>query len=470
MRKKKELTIEKLLVTDIGAEGKALGRHGEKVVFLPWAIPGDVVDVRIHKQRKNYLEGRAVHFHSYSADRVEPFCSHFGTCGGCKWQHLPYESQLKYKQKQVTDQLERIGKLSLPAVQPILPSPDTTHYRNKLEFTFSNRRWLSREEMENPPDDLEPNALGFHIPGKFDKVLDIGTCHLQAEPSNAIRLAVKAFALEQGYSFFDLRSQEGLLRNLIIRTSSLGEIMVILVFFDDDPEKRTSMLDHLWASFPVITSLCYIINTKANDSILDQDAIHYKGREYILEKMGELKFKIGPKSFYQTNASQARAMYEMIASWADLRGDEVVYDLYTGTGTIAIYLAGKARKVIGVESVPEAIEDARENARLNGVDNVQFFTGDIRDVLNPDFFSSQGLPQLVVLDPPRAGIHQNVVNALLDAKPERIIYVSCNPATQARDLNLVAHRYRIARVQPVDMFPHTHHVENMVLLERQDPD
>jgi len=465
-RKKNHLLIEKLKVSDIGAEGKALGRWENRVVFLPLACPGDVVDVRVTRQHRNYLEGIPVHFHRYSKDRTEPVCSHFGKCGGCKWQHLSYPMQLKYKQKQVVDQLERIGKLPLPRIRKIMASPETTYYRNKLEFTFSNNRWLTPEEMEGKKEVKEKNALGFHIPGKFDKVLDIEKCYLQPEPSNTIRLAVKQFALEKGYSFFDLKSQEGLLRNLIIRTSGIGEIMIIVVFAADDPGKREELLHYLWSEFPALTSLYYIINRKKNDSILDQEAIHYKGREYIVEQMGDLKFKIGAKSFYQTNSRQAQAMYELIAEWSGLKGNEVVYDLYTGTGTIAIFLAGKARRVVGIESVPEAIEDAWENARLNGMEHVHFATGDNKDVLNPAFIDRHGQPHLVVLDPPRVGIHQRVTNTLLTLLPERIIYVSCNPATQARDLNLMSHRYRITRVQPIDMFPHTHHVENVVMMER----
>lgn len=448
----------------MGAEGKALGRVGDKVVFVTHAVPGDVVDIQVRRKRKSYLEGFITQYHQYADLRQEPVCRHFGVCGGCKWQMLPYEKQIEQKEKQVKDQLERIGGFRNLPVSPILGSAQSEFYRNKLEFTFSNKRWLTQDEIEHQEDITKREALGFHIPGMFDKVLDIDKCWLQPDPSNGIRNYIRAYALENGLSFFDLREQTGLLRNLIIRTSSNGELMVILSVAEDDHETITRLLNHLIQEFPQITSLNYVINQKKNDTILDQEIVCFAGRDHIFEEMEGLRFKIGPKSFYQTNSHQAFELYKVARDFAGLTGHEVVYDLYTGTGTIANFIARKAKKVVGIETVPEAIEDARVNAQLNGIDNTEFLVGDMKDILTPDLFNQYGYPDVIILDPPRAGLHANVVEVLKKAGAPKIVYVSCNPATQARDLALMADRYTIEKVQPVDMFPHTHHVENVVLL------
>jgi len=466
--KKKSLPLlENVTVTDVAAEGKALARVDNMVIFMPFAAPGDVVDVQIIKKRKQHALGRVVRYVSYSEERVAAFCPHFGVCGGCQWQHLPYEAQLRYKQQQVADNLQRIGKIELPELRPILGSEKTTEYRNKLEFTFSDKRWRTYEEVASgqefsPEDDL---ALGFHIPGMFDKVLDIRTCYLQEDFSNRLRREVKAWCQAQGYGFFNLRSQTGLMRNLIVRTSSTGEKMVIVVFHDPDESRIHALMQHIADRFPEITSLLYIVNDKCNDTIFDREVHVFSGRDYMLEKMEDLQFKIGPKSFYQTNSSQACRLYGVVREFAALSGSELVYDLYTGTGTIANFLARQARQVIGVEYVPEAIEDAKVNAALNGLDNTLFFAGDVKDIVNEDFLARYGVPDVLVTDPPRAGMHEDVVRTILSARPGRIIYVSCNPATQARDLSLLDASYRVGAVQPVDMFPHTQHVENVVCLD-----
>ncbi len=452
---------------DIAAEGKAIGRYNDVVVFVPQVIPGDVVNIQVNKMRKNYMEGFVTKLVTPSPLRVEPFCEHFGVCGGCKWQHLPYDMQLHYKHKQVVDQLTRIGHLEMPEISPILGSAKVENYRNKLEYTFSSKRWITIEEVENNTDIEQPNALGFHIPGMFDKILAIENCHLQAEPSNAIRLAVRDYTLANGYEYFDIRNQNGLMRNLIIRTSTTGEVMVIVVFYYENEERRTPLMNHLKEQFPQITSLQYIVNTKGNDSITDQEVILFSGKDHIIEEMEGLKFKVGPKSFYQTNSEQAYELYKITRDFAGLTGNEVVYDLYTGTGTIANFVASKSKKVVGVEYVPEAIEDAKVNAEINGITNTTFYAGDMKDVLNDRFIDENGHPDVIILDPPRAGIHDDVAATILRAMPDRIVYVSCNPATQARDIALLAHAYEVKRVQPVDMFPHTHHVENVVLLDRK---
>lgn len=439
-----------------------MGRHNDVVVFVPLTVPGDVVDVQIRSKRRRFMEGYVVNWVSRSPMRVEPFCGHFGVCGGCKWQNLPYDVQLRQKQTQVRDQLTRIGHLSLPEVEPTLPSEKTTFYRNKLEFTFASRRWMTREEVSNGEELKDPEALGFHIPGMFDKVMDVRKCWLQPEPSNAIRLAVREFCVENGYDFYDARSHEGLMRNMIVRTSSTGEVMVIVVFARD--EKVVELLDHLRAKFPEITSLMYIINGKLNDSIGDQEVVLHSGRDHIFEEMEGLRFKIGGKSFYQTNSGQAWNLYKIAREFAALRPTDVVYDLYTGTGTIANFVARGCSRVVGVEYVPEAIEDARVNSALNNINNTVFFAGDMKDVLSDEFIARNGHPDVVILDPPRAGVHEDVLDVLLRAAPERIVYVSCNPASQARDLAILDRLYKVERVQPVDMFPHTHHVENVVKL------
>ncbi len=467
-KKRKQLPLlEKVPVTGVAAEGKAIARVDGMTVFVPYAVPGDVADIQITKKKSNYAEGKVTRFESFSENRADPFCEHFGTCGGCKWQILPYGEQLKYKQEQVEDNLTRIGKVELPEISPILGAPETTFYRNKLEFTFSDKRWLTEKEISSGSEPRQMDALGFHIPGMFDKVLDINKCWLQDDLSNQIRNAARDFCLKNKFSFFDLRNQSGLMRTLILRNTSVGEWMVIVVFYEDDAEKREMLLNFLAGKFPQITSLLYIINRKANDTITDQEVICWKGREYIVEEMEGLQFKIGPKSFYQTNSRQAYSLYKVAREFAGLSGSERVYDLYTGTGTIANFVARNARKVIGIEFVEEAIEDARKNSRNNNIENTSFFAGDMRKILTVDFIREHGRPDVIITDPPRAGMHDDVIGAILFAEPQRIVYVSCNPATQARDLNLLDSKYRVARVQPVDMFPQTHHVENVVLLERR---
>jgi len=467
-KKRKQLPLlEKVPVTGVAAEGKAIARVDGMTVFVPYAVPGDVADIQITKKKSNYAEGKVTRFESFSENRADPFCEHFGTCGGCKWQILPYGEQLKYKQKQVEDNLTRIGKVELPEISPILGAPETTFYRNKLEFTFSDKRWLTEKEISSGSEPRQMDALGFHIPGMFDKVLDINKCWLQDDLSNQIRNAARDFCLKNKFSFFDLRNQSGLMRTLILRNTSVGEWMVIVVFYEDDAEKREMLLNFLAGKFPQITSLLYIINRKANDTITDQEVICWKGREYIVEEMEGLQFKIGPKSFYQTNSRQAYSLYKVAREFAGLSGSERVYDLYTGTGTIANFVARNAGKVIGIEFVEEAIEDARKNSRNNNIENTSFFAGDMRKILTVDFIREHGRPDVIITDPPRPGMHDDVIGAILFAEPQRIVYVSCNPATQARDLNLLDSKYRVARVQPVDMFPQTHHVENVVLLERR---
>jgi 23S rRNA (uracil1939-C5)-methyltransferase len=467
VKKKKFPILEKVLITDVAAEGVALARVNDMVVFVPHVIPGDVVDVQINRKRSNFQEGFPILFYEYSKDRIQPFCTHFGACGGCKWQILPYDKQLFYKAKQVKDVFERIGKLSFPEINPIKASAHTEFYRNKLEFSFSNKRWLTNEDMEHRDSITDFNALGFHVTGKFDKIVDVTKCHLQTDPSNGIRDAVKVYATEHNLTFFDIREHSGFLRSLIIRTASSGEVMVILSFYHENKKDRIALLEHLKAAFPNITSLMYVINGKGNDTIADLDIICYHGKDYILEEMEGLKFIVGPKSFYQTNSQQTYELYKITRDFAELTGSEVVYDLYTGTGTIANFVASKASKVIGVEYVPEAIEDAKKNSSFNGITNTSFVAGDMKDVFTQLFIDTNGHPDVIILDPPRAGIHEDVVRAILYCKPSRIVYVSCNPATQARDLAMLADEYEIKEVQPVDMFPHTHHVENVVKLVRK---
>lgn len=467
-RKRKELPLlEGVTITGVAAEGKAMAKVDGMALFVPFAAPGDVADIQITRKKNNFAEGRVVRFQQLSSLRSEPFCQHFGVCGGCKWQHLPYEEQLRYKQQQVEDSLTRIGKVELPAITPILGAPQTTFYRNKMEYTFSDKRWLTNEEVRSNKEFGQMNALGFHIPGMYDKVLDIQKCWLQDDLANRIRNSVRGYCLEYDYSFFDLRNQGGLMRTLLIRNSSIGEWMVIVVFFEDDREKIEGLMDYLASEFPQITSLLYIINQKANDTITDQEVLVWKGRDHIIEEMEGLQFRIGPKSFYQTNSEQAHHLYEVARSFAQLTGEERVYDLYTGTGTIANFVARNAREVIGIEYVEEAIADAKINSEINGIGNTRFYAGDMKNVLTSEFIAEQGRPDVVITDPPRAGMHDDVVQAILLAAPKRIVYVSCNPATQARDLNLLDTAYRVTRVQPVDMFPHTHHVENVVLLEKR---
>jgi 23S rRNA (uracil1939-C5)-methyltransferase len=467
-RRNKKQVFTKVEVIDAGAKGKTIAKAPDgKVIFLSNAIPGDVVDVQTFKKRKAYYEGKATTFHTLSKKRTEPVCEHFGTCGGCKWQNMAYEHQLYYKQKEVTNNLTRIGHIELPEVTPILGSANEYFYRNKMEFSFSDSRWLTLKEIQSDKDLGNKNALGFHIPGMWDKILDVKKCYLQADPSNAIRNAVKAFAIEHNFEFFNTRNQEGLLRTLMIRTSSTGDIMVVVQFFKDDKEKRELLLNHLSETFPEITSLQYIINEKANDTIYDQEVICYKGEDHIFEEMEGLKFKINAKSFYQTNSDQAYELYKIARDFAGLTGNELVYDLYTGTGTIAQFVAKQAKKVIGVEAVPDAITAAKENAQLNGIDNVEFYVGDMKNVFNDSFIKTHGQPEVIITDPPRDGMHKDVVNQILNISPEKIVYVSCNSATQARDLALMDAVYKVTKTQAVDMFPQTHHVENVVLLEKR---
>lgn len=466
-RRGKYPVLENIKIEDVAAEGKALARVNDKVLFTTFAVPGDVVDIQITNKRKSYLEGYVVNYREYSSLRTKPFCEHFGMCGGCKWQNLPYSEQLKFKQKQVVDQLTRIAKVDLPEISPILGSEKTTHYRNKLEFTFSESRWLSQEEIASGADFEPEPALGYHIPGKFDKVFDVKNCYLQPEPSNSIRLSIKKYAIENNLPFLNLRSKDGLLRNIIVRTASTGDVMLIVVVKEFNDAVK-GLLNHVKNEFSQVTSLFYVVNQKVNDTINDLDLVLFHGKDHILEEMEGIKFKVGPKSFYQTNSDQAYELYKVAREFADIKPEDHVYDLYTGTGTIANFVAAKAKHVVGIEYVPEAIEDAKVNSNLNGIQNTSFFAGDIKDLLTEGFMHEQGYPDVVILDPPRAGVHLDVLEAILHANPNRIVYVSCNPATQARDIAILDKGYRVTRIQPVDMFPHTHHVENVVLMEKRD--
>ncbi|AOC93310.1 23S rRNA (uracil-C(5))-methyltransferase RlmCD [Flavobacterium anhuiense] len=461
-----KVVFHQIQVLDAGAKGVSVAKAPDgKVIFIPNVVPGDVVDVQTLKKRKAYYEGKAVKFHELSEYRVDPICEHFGVCGGCKWQNMKYSQQLAFKQNEVKNHLQRIGKIELPEFEDILGSEKQFFYRNKMEFSFSNSRWLTEKEIGSTEDLGNRNALGFHIPKMWDKILDINKCHLQEDPSNAIRNEIRAFANEHNLAFFNPREHSGLLRTVMIRTVSTGEIMVLIQFFEDDKENRELILDHLYEKFPQITSLQYVVNGKQNDTIYDQDVILYKGRDYILEEMEGLKFSINAKSFYQTNSDQAYELYKITRDFAGLTGNETVYDLYTGTGTIAQFVSKKAKKVIGVESVPEAIIDAKANAERNNIRNCEFFVGDMKVVFNEAFIAQHGKPDVIITDPPRDGMHKDVVEQILKIAPKRVVYVSCNSATQARDLALMDEKYKVTRVRPVDMFPQTHHVENVVLLE-----
>ena len=463
-----KIVFDHIKVLDAGAKGVSVAKAPDgKVIFIPNVVPGDVVDVQTFKKRKSFYEGKAVKFHEYSEHRVEPICEHFGVCGGCKWQNMKYSQQLYYKQNEVKNHLQRIGKVALPEFEPILGSEKKFFYRNKMEFSFSNSRWLTEQEIEQTETLKNRNALGFHIPKMWDKILDIQKCHLQEDPSNAIRNEVRDFANIHGLTFFNPRAHEGLLRTLMLRTASTGEIMVLIQFFENDKANRELLLDHLYEKFPQITSLQYVVNNKANDTLYDTDIKLYKGRDYILEEMEGLKFSINAKSFYQTNSDQAYELYKITRDFAGLTGDEIVYDLYTGTGTIAQFVSKKAKKVIGVESVPEAIADAKENAKRNNITNCDFFVGDMKVVFNEHFIAQHGHPDVIITDPPRDGMHAAVIDQILKIAPNKIVYVSCNSATQARDLALMDETYKVTRVRPVDMFPQTHHVENVVLLEKR---
>lgn len=468
-RKRKPLpVIEGLEINALAAEGNAIGRHGDMVVFVPFGAPGDIVNVKLEKKKKSYANGRIVSFLHKSDCRVEPRCEHFTICGGCRWQHLPYEVQLQSKRQQVVDALERIAKVDLPEIAPTLGSSNIWEYRNKMEYTFSNRCWLTFEQLESGEEFPDRDAAGFHIPGAFDKVLDITKCHLQDNLGNRIRLFIKKYGKEHNLSFYDLKAQSGFLRTLMIRIASTGEVMVIMAVGEDRPDEIEGLMHAVANEFPEISSLMYAVNTKVNDTLGDIDIIAYKGKLYIEEEMEGLKFRVGPKSFYQTNSLQAYELYKVARNFAQLSGEELVYDLYTGTGTIANFVSKQARKVIGIEYVEDAVADARINASVNGIDNVEFFAGDMKDVLNDDFIAHHGRPDVMIVDPPRAGMHTDVVETILRAEPKAIVYVSCNPATQARDLALLDCKYGVEAVQPVDMFPHTHHVENVIRLVRRD--
>lgn len=464
MPKKKPLPVlEGITVESVGAEGKAIARYENRVIFVPMVIPGDVIDVRVTKKRHSYWEANLLRLVSPSPDRIPPVCAHFGICGGCKWQMLPYELQLKYKAKQVSDQLTRIGRLNLPPIRPIIGADHPEFYRNKMEYTFSNRRWLTTQEMAEGKE--AGPSLGLHVRGLFDKVIQVEKCWLQPDPANAIRDEAWKFVSDHGFTCFDLKDQHGMMRNLTIRCTSTGEWMVIVSFHEDRPDERKHLLDHLVKTFPFLTSLVYVINPKRNDTISDLEVITWYGKDYIVEEMEWLHFKISPKSFFQTNTHQVHRLYNVTREFAGLTGNEIVYDLYTGTGTIAQFLASAASRVVGIEYLPEAIADARINAEFNGIGNAEFLVGDIKDAFKPELYEKYGKPDVIILDPPRAGIHPDVVEAVRNAAPARIVYVSCNPATQARDLALLSDLYEIREVQPVDMFPHTHHVENVVKLE-----
>lgn len=455
--------LQNIQVIDIAEEGKGVGKSDDLVIFIDKAVPGDIVDVELLRRKKKFYEGKIQNLVKPSEHRTEPFCEHFGVCGGCKWQHLTYDAQLQFKQKSVSDALQRLGKVDVSDMEPILGSADSRYYRNKLEYTFSDKRWLTDGDMRLD-ETMEMNALGYHIPGRFDKILDIDHCYLQADPSNEIRNKVREYALEAGISFYNLKNHEGALRNLIIRTTSTGELMVIVVFAYADEEQIEGMMKFIATEFKSINSLLYIVNHKKNDTIFDQDIHTYAGADHIFENMDGLKFKIGPKSFYQTNSAQAFELYKIARDFANFKGDELVYDLYTGAGTIANFIAGNVKNVVGIEYVPTAIEDAKINSEINGIKNTSFFAGDMKDILNEDFISTHGKPDVVITDPPRAGMHPDVVKRLLEMEAEKIVYVSCNAATQARDIELLKEKYEVGRIKPVDMFPHTQHVENVVLL------
>lgn len=459
--------LEEVEISGVAAEGNALARVNDMVVFVPFGAPGDVVDIQLTKKKKNYAEGRIVKLRRAGDVRVEPQCGDFTVCGGCRWQHLPYEFQLQCKQQQVKDAIERIAKVEAPEVSPIIGSENIWEYRNKMEYTFSNKKWLTYEQLASGEEFNDRDGAGFHIPGAFDKVLDIEKCHLQDDFGNRLRTFIRDYGKARGYTFYDLRGQSGLLRTLMVRIAFTGEIMAVMSFGEDDGEKITTLLNAVKDEFPEITSLIYVINTKVNDTIGDLETITFHGRDYIEEEMEGLRFRIGPKSFYQTNSRQAHKLYTVARDFAELTGDELVYDLYTGTGTIANFVARNASKVIGIEYVPEAIEDAKINSAVNGIDNTLFYAGDMKDVLTDSFIAEHGRPDVMIVDPPRAGMHEDVVKVILNAAPRRIVYVSCNPATQARDLAMLDEKYKVDEIQPVDMFPHTAHVENVVKLSRK---
>ena len=465
MSKKRNIVLQHIPVEDYAAEGKSLARVDGKVIFIEDAVPGDVVDVRLRKNKKDWAEGTAINFHEYSKDRVVPFCEHFGVCGGCQWQMLPYEKQLQYKQKQVADNLRRIGKIPLPAMQPIIGAEATRFYRNKIEYTFGNKRFLLPTELNDPSITAQQDVAGYHAQGIFDKVVDIRTCHLQAEPTNQLRLAVKEFGLKNNLSFYDIRNHVGFLRTMQVWICRTGEVMVNLVLGHEDEKNRIKLLDHILKSFGSITTLLYTINTKMNDSLYDLQPQVYHGPGYVMEQLEDFRFKIGPKSFFQTNTVQAEKLYQVTRQFAELSCEQTVYDLYCGTGSIGIFVSRNAAKIIGVETVKEAITDAKENAAINGVHHASFFQGDVIAVCDDSFIDAHGKPDVVITDPPRAGMHETLVRKIAEMRPAVVVYVSCNPATQARDLNLLGDVYEVTAIQPVDMFPHTHHIENIAQLK-----
>ena len=464
-RRKKFPIIEKLEIVDIADGGKAVGKSDEMVVFVKGLVPGDIANVQIYRKRKKYMEGNVIDIVKQSNFRVKPFCSHFGICGGCKWQNLSYEKQLYFKQKLVENNIQRIGHIEIPEIHPIIGSEEQKSYRNKLEYTFTNTRWLDDEEIKSEQEIDDRRTLGFHIPGRFDRVLHIDTCYLQDDLSNKIRNAVREYTMAENYSYYDQRQNVGFMRNLIVRNTEFGEWMVIVVFNEHNKTLINKLLTHIQGKFSEITSLMYVINSKVNDTIHDLKVHLFSGRDFIYEQLGDLKFKIGPKSFFQTNTNQALVLYKIAEKFADLKGNEIVYDLYTGTGTIANFLARQCKTMIGLEYVDEAIRDAETNAEINNIKNASFFTGDIKDLLSESFTKDHGLPDIIITDPPRAGMHPDVVQSILDIQPQRIVYISCNPATQARDINILSEKYTLAAIQPVDMFPHSHHVENVVQLD-----
>jgi 23S rRNA (uracil1939-C5)-methyltransferase len=458
--------LEGIEITDAASEGKALARHDNLVIFVEGGVPGDIADIQVYRNKKNFAEARVLKIQQASEGRVEPVCEHFGICGGCKWQHMSYDLQLRYKQKQVEDVLHRVGKIELPVISPIIGSSKTEYYRNRLDFTFSNKRWLTKEEISSGVSADDP-SIGFHVPGRFDKILDIKKCHLQDDLTNKIRNELKRFAIENNFSFNDVIHQQGYLRNVTIRSTSTGEWMVIVVFRYDEKESRDKILSHLTQQFPQINSLLYIINPKKNDTVYDLDVHVFKGSDQITETMEDLKFKISAKSFYQTNSAQALELYKVVQSFGSFKGNELVYDLYTGTGTIACFIARHVKQVVGIEHIADAIEDAKENAQSNGIANVTFVAGDIKETLTDSFILEHGKPDVIITDPPRAGMHEGVVKKILETEPQQIIYVSCNPSTQARDIQLLDEKYKVVKLQPVDMFPHTTHVENVALLVKK---
>jgi 23S rRNA (uracil1939-C5)-methyltransferase len=472
--RKKNIVLEKITVEDYAAEGKCLSRVDGKVIFIERVVPGDLVDVRITKNKKDWAEGYPIHFHAYAPDRLDPFCKHFGVCGGCQWQMLPYEKQLEFKNRQVVETLKRIGKVTLPTIEPIAGASETIRYRNKIEYTFGNKRYLQSHELNDPTISSSDNVAGFHARGFFDKIVDIETCYLQDEPTNEIRLAIKKLAKQEDWSYYDIREHVGFLRNMQIRLCTTGELMVNVVVAENDKKKINKLMEFLEAEFPAITTLLYTINTKWNDSIFDLTPVVFKGKGFVIETLTEkqsgktYQFKIGPTSFFQTNTKQAEKLYQITHDFAECNGTQTVYDLYCGTGSIGIFLSQQVKNLVGVELIDAAIEDAKENAKLNNIESASFYAGDVIKICNDDFFAKHGRPDVIITDPPRAGMHQDLINKLLEINAPTIVYVSCNPSTQARDIQLLNEAYEVTKIQPVDMFPHTLHIENVIQLKRRN--